>query len=231
MKKEETKSEEVKETKKKYILLQSEYTLSYSENEFYINDKGVNIKTEEKKYNIEDICNEKKKLFYDSFLKRYFKNVIVLTAAGTSIDNGDKVNSGKTRKELWDFCKTEIDAIVDLNTDFKEKLFYINNDFEGLLSHIILFEKLNGEIKKGDKVLRKALELKIAEACKLQLQQQAPHKDFLNKIIARKPSDPRVQLFTTNYDLLFEKAANESGFVVIDGFSFTQPRKFSGRYF
>jgi hypothetical protein len=47
----------------------------------------------------------------------------------------------------------------------------------------------------------------------------------------RKPSDPRVQLFTTNYDLLFEKAANNGGFIVIDGFSFTQPRKFSGRYF
>ncbi len=72
---------------------------------------------------------------------------------------------------------------------------------------------------------------KIVEACRLELHSQAPHKDFLDKITARKPSDPRVQLFTTNYDLLFEKAANKGNFVVIDGFSFTQPRTFSGRNF
>lgn len=77
----------------------------------------------------------------------------------------------------------------------------------------------------------KSLEQKIAEACKLTLDSKAPHKAFLNKITARKPSDSRVQLFTTNYDTLFEQAANKAGFVVIDGFSFTQPREFSGRYF
>lgn len=59
----------------------------------------------------------------------------------------------------------------------------------------------------------------------------APHKDFLNKVTARKPSDVRVQLFTTNYDTLFEQAANQSGFVIIDGFSFTHPREFAGKWF
>ena len=75
------------------------------------------------------------------------------------------------------------------------------------------------------------LENKIAQACKLTLHAQSPHKTFLNKITARKPSDSRVKLFTTNYDTLFEQAANKAGFVVIDGFSFTHPREFSGRYF
>ena len=213
----------------KYILLQSEYTLSYNNDDCFINDKAV--KKEGETRPAKDVCFDLQKSFYNTFLKRHFRNLVVLTAAGTSMDNGDTDKSGKTRVGLWDYCVTEIDAFTDSINDLKTKPFYTTKDIEGLLSHIILFEKLNGEIKNGDDVLREALELKIAEACRLELQPQAPHEDFLNKLTARKSSDPRIQLFTTNYDLLFEKAANRGGFVVIDGFSFTQPRKFSGRYF
>ena len=214
---------------KKYILIQSEYTLSYSGDDCFINDKVLKKEVEGKP--AKEVCFDHQKSFYNTFLKRHFRNVVVLTAAGTSMDNGDKDKSGTTREGLWNYCINEIDAFTDLIAEFKTKNFYTSKDIEGLLSHIILFEKLNGEIKNGDDVLREALELKIAEACRIELQPQAPHKDFLNKLTARKSSDPRIQLFTTNYDLLFEKAANQSGFVVIDGFSFTQPRKFSGRYF
>lgn len=221
---------EKEQVKPNYILIQSDYTLSYTEDECYINDKPIENKLETR-LTAKNLCYEKQKSFYDTFLKRHFKNVVVLTAAGTSLDNGVGEERGKTREGLWQYCKTEIDNFTDLIDGLKLKSFYINKDIEGLLSFLILFEKLNGEIKMGDVVLRETLELKIAEACKLKLHPQAPHKDFLNKITARKPSDPRVQLFTTNYDLLFEMAANESGFVVIDGFSFTQPRKFSGRYY
>lgn len=229
MKKEKAQPEMVEEIPK-YILLQNEFSLSYTATDCFVNDKVIENKSEPK-LTSKELCVEKQKSFYDTFLKKHFKNVVVLTAAGTSMDNGGKETSGKTREGLWDFCQTEIDAFTGSIKDFKKKSFYKIKDIEGLLSYLILFEKLNGEIKLGDNVLREALELKIAEACKLKLQPQAPHKDFLNKIIARKPSDPRVQLFTTNYDLLFEMAANESGFVIIDGFSFTQPRRFSGRYF
>lgn len=229
MKKETNEPELIAEIPK-YILIQSDFTLSYTNADCFINDKVVENKIEST-LTAKELCIDKQRSFYDTFLKRHFKNVVVLTAAGTSVDNGTEDTSGKTRERLWDYCHKEIEAFKEYITGFIAKPFYTNKDLEGLLSHIILFEKLNGEIKKGDNVLREALESKIAEACKLRLQPQSPHKDFLNKIIARKPSDPRVQLFTTNYDLLFEMAANESGFVVIDGFSFTQPRKFSGRYF
>lgn len=218
------------ENTKKYILIQSDYTLSYDDEKCYVNDKEVESNLEIKPTS-KDFCYSQQKIFYDTFLKRHFKNITVLAAAGTSMDNGARETSGKTREGLWDFCKSEIDSFSTLIKDFVLKTFYLEKDIEGLLSYLILYEKLNGEITKDGMPLREDLELKIAKACKIQLQPQAPHKDFLNKIIARKPSDPRVQLFTTNYDLLFEMAANESGFVVIDGFSFTQPRRFSGRYF
>jgi hypothetical protein len=215
---------------KKYILIQSESTLSFDDKNCYVNDKVVEI-IGDTESSPKDHCFSKQKAFYDSFLKRHFKNVVVLAAAGTSMDNGGLATSGKTRTGLWDYCQIEIDAFKSNIKDLDKKEFFTNKDIEGLLSFIILYEKLNGRIKNGEDILIEKLEAKIAKACSLKLQSQAPHKDFLNKITARKPSDPRVQLFTTNYDLLFEMAANESGFVVIDGFSFTQPRKFSGRYF
>lgn len=221
------------EDQKKYILLQSNYTLSYNDNECYVNDNIHKIEGETRP--AKDICFELQKSFYNTFLKKHFKHIVVLSAAGTSLDNGNSDKCGKTREGLWNHCSTEIEEIANFLTaakkEIKQKPFYKNKDIEGLLSYIILYEKIEGPIKKGDEILKTSLELKIAEACELDLQPQAPHKDFLNKLTARKPSDPRVQLFTTNYDLLFEKAANEGAFVVIDGFSFTQPRKFSGRYF
>lgn len=223
------KNEEGK-TQSKYILIQNEQTLSFDDDACYVNDNPIESDSNQQ-LNAKELCYQKQRLFYDSFLKRHFKNIVVLTAAGTSLDNGDEKTSGKTRDGLWTFCRTEIDELADSIKDLKEKDFYTKKDIEALLSHIILYEKLNGIIKKGETILREALEAKIAEACKLKLQPQAPHIDFLNKVTARKANDPRVQLFTTNYDLLFEMAANQSGFIVVDGFSFTHPRKFSGRYF
>jgi NAD-dependent SIR2 family protein deacetylase len=213
----------------KYLLLQYDKRVSHSENECMVNEKVVPAIDGDTR-SATDRAIELNGKFYEDFLKKHFRNIIVLTGAGTSMDNG--VRRGKTKDGLWSFCIAEIDAFEPYIVDFKIKEFYKSKDIEGLLSYVILFEKLNGGIKDVDAVaLKKALERKIAEACRLDLDVAAPHTEFLNKIAARKSSDPRVQLFTTNYDLLFEQASNEAGFIVVDGFSFTQPRRFSGRYF
>jgi hypothetical protein len=65
---------------------------------------------------------------------------------------------------------------------------------------------------------------------------QYSHKPFLvlppfSPLSRDVPADARIKLFTTNYDTLFEQAASEAGFVIIDGFSFTHPRDFSGKWF
>lgn len=57
------------------------------------------------------------------------------------------------------------------------------------------------------------------------------HKKFLRCFARRSGRKPRLQLFTTNYDLCFEKAASETGFVVMDGFSFSFPRRFSSLHY
>ncbi|MDR1761387.1 MAG: SIR2 family protein [Bacteroidales bacterium] len=215
---------------KKHILLQNNYSVAYTEDKCFENDTEL-IKEEKDTRPIKEIAEKLKfDKLYDTFLKKHCRHIVVLTAAGTSLDNGDK--GGRTREGLWNECQAEIDAFKGKITDLENKDFYTNKDIEELLSHIVLYEKLNGTITNDkDESLKSFLETKISQSCKLDLQPQAPHKDFLNKITARKNNDARVQLFTTNYDTLFEQAANRAGFVIIDGFSFTQPREFSGKWF
>ncbi len=217
---------------KKYILIKRQKTISFNDDDCFINHSPVskeNIDTTPSKEKAENY----KKGFYNDFFKKHYKHTIILTAAGTSLDNGGEDTRGKTRDGLWTFCETEINSFERKISDLKTKAFYQSKNIEELLSHILLFKKVN--IKDEDRpefeLLINKLETKIAQACKLTLHSQSPHKTFLNKITARKPSDSRVKLFTTNYDTLFEQAANKAGFVVIDGFSFTHPREFSGRYF
>jgi NAD-dependent SIR2 family protein deacetylase len=220
------------EESKKNILLQKNLSIAYASNGYFINDEeikkedGNSFLSKEAEKMAKDSC---KMQFYDIFLKKHYKHIVVLSGAGTSLDNGNK--SGKTRDALWIECQAEINAFESIITDLRNKNFYRKKDIEGLLSHIILLEKTDDAKKDELKPLHKALENKIKKACKLKLDTTAPHIDFLNKITARKNNDARVQLFTTNYDTLFEQAANKAGFVVIDGFSFTQPREFGGKWF
>ncbi|EFS98254.1 hypothetical protein HMPREF1977_0471 [Capnocytophaga ochracea F0287] len=219
---------------KKYILLQNNYTVAYDDENYYVNNKVQDSKKDgdktPTKEDIEKQANDLKiQQLYNSFLRKHFKNIVVLTGAGSSKDSG-----GKLMGELWEECNTEIESLVETLPDIKNKSFYDTKpDIEAFISYITLIEKTADENKASElKKGREELEKKIRELCTLTLQKdKAPHIDFLNKITARKNNDSRVQIFTTNYDTLFEQAANEAGFVIIDGFSFTQPREFSGRWF
>lgn len=57
------------------------------------------------------------------------------------------------------------------------------------------------------------------------------HQIFLHRLSRRRVRDSRLKLFTTNYDLCFERAASALGGVSVDGFSFSQPRRYDPRYF
>lgn len=224
----------------KYIVISQKKAIAYNNDSCCIDN-----------HNVEDLggktpkeyAEERQRDFYNFFFQKHYHNVVVLSAAGTSLDNDagtDTSHRGKTRKQLWDACKSEIDAFVADIGDLDKKSFYslkdddgndLNyGDIENLLSYLILYNKANEKGPDFDAKINKLKE-KIAENCKLKLQSDAPHQTFLNKLTSRKPSDSRVQLFTTNYDTLFEQAANNAGFTIVDGFSYTQPRVFSGRYF
>ncbi|MBB5402661.1 SIR2 family protein [Paraburkholderia youngii] len=57
------------------------------------------------------------------------------------------------------------------------------------------------------------------------------YRYLLQKLARRRVRDPRLKVFTTNYDMCFETAASDLGITVIDGFSYTRSRRFDGRHF
>ena len=218
----------------KYLFIDANNRVSYDEDNYYLNGKSM---SNERGGDTAELAKALAVSKVEEAIIKFsnaFKNVAILTAAGTSMDNG--ANSGKSRGGLWTYCEQEInalyDALQDKGDNLKENLDKAKTDknIEDFLSIVVLYEKLNGVIKNDeDKSIRACLQQKIAEACTLKLDgNNRHHSDFLRKLTARKPSDPRVQLYTTNYDTLFEQAAMQAGLTVIDGFSFSHPRKFSG---
>lgn len=223
-------SEEV--NKKKEILIRRGDTISYDSEKLYRNNIEIPKIDGEERCTL-DRAKAEKQVFYDTFFRQSFKHIVILAAAGTSLDNGS--NKGKTRDGLWEDGVASINEVRNIlweNETEKSQRITTEKDIESLLSHVLLMEKVDEAKASQLKPLREQLEKNIREACRLTLDvNNAPHKNFLDKITARKASEPRVQLFTTNYDTLFEQAAQEGGYAVIDGFSFTSPRIFSGRYF
>ena len=220
-----------KEKKNMEILIRRGDTVSYDSDKLYRNNIEI-PKIDGDKRCTKDRAEAEKQVFYDTFFRQPFKHIIILAAAGTSLDNGS--NKGETRNGLWKSGRDVIKQLYKelLPCDNKLRRIANDKDIEAFLSHILLVEKISEEKASRLKPLREQLEKIIRDACQLELDSSnAPHKTFLDKITARKASEPRVQLFTTNYDTLFEQAAQEGGYAVIDGFSFTFPRTFSGRYF
>lgn len=219
--------------KNKEILIRRGNTVSYDSDKLYRNNIEV-PKIEGDQRSSEERAKAEKQTFYDAFFRQPFKYVVILAAAGTSLNNGSK-RKGKTREGLWDDGLESINGLCDIlwkNETEKSQRIKEDKDIESLLSHVLLVEKIDEDKAVRLKPFREDLERIIREECRLTLDvNAAPHKTFLDKITARKASEPRVQLFTTNYDTLFEQAAQEGGYAVIDGFSFTFPRTFSGRYF
>lgn len=182
----------------------------------------------EVKPTIEDAQKAKQRL-YKEFFRKSFKNVLILSGAGSSIDVGLPL-----MKDLWIKVKEKItDPIF---TELCKKINHSTvNDFEALISRLegviqytedyeVKGRKLSDYREDILKVIRKETKLDEPKG-------EFPHVKLLEKLLQRKQTSSRVKVFTLNYDLLFEKAANHMNAVIIDGFSFTSPRTFSGRFF
>jgi hypothetical protein len=184
-------------------------------------------------------AQEEKRKFYRNFLTNHFENLIILSGAGTSMDC-----DGKTMLILWETVSSEITpdvlenlckaiGFVNETKDFST-LTNEEKDLEKLLSRANIakefIKEYNGNPINIGETVKKCEEI-IHINCKLTLKDDAPHEQFLNKITNRKLKDPRVKLFTLNYDTLFEQAGVKGNFTIIDGFSFSSPRTLSGRNF
>lgn len=182
-------------------------------------------------------ANFEKRRIYSEFFRKPSKNLLILSGAGSSMDVG-----GLSMSQLWDVAKEkytvgDIDGFEIIRTAVRYNK--ADNDLEALLSQIEGFCKFAGdkEIVFG-KITKKLSLIKdeifeiIRSKCSIpKPTENFPHKIFLEKLLQRKQTNPRVKIFTLNYDLLFELASTEVNAVVIDGFSYTFPRTFSGRFY
>ena len=194
---------------------------------------------------------------YSEFLNNQFENLIILTGAGSSVNIGENIiidgvsfeRKGRLLAQLWDdveaklsqpilekFCK-----LIRYEEKFKENeedadFKYVKN-LEKLLTLANIAKNYVVDVPEEDKVAMSIEEIiidieKIIKVnCSLKLPENAPHSLFIEKITKRKVTLPRVKIFTLNYDTLFEQAGRKKNFTIIDGFSFSHPRTFSGRNF
>jgi len=170
-----------------------------------------------------------KRGWYNDFFKKPFKNLLVLSGAGSSVDVGLPLMTG-----LWKFVKEELGEKVfdEICSTIKHTA---EGDFELLISRLEGYIQYNNDTEIEGKKLSSYRDdiLKVIRHHTNvgEPRGKFPHVTFLQKLLQRKQTSSRVKVFTLNYDLLFEKAANKINAVIIDGFSFTSPRTFSGRYF
>lgn len=172
---------------------------------------------------------EVRKAYIDLLKKKFndVENFVILSGAGSSVGIG-KEQVGLTMSQLWDTLnKEKPDALKELITEtgYSEK----EGDLEALLSMAFLRMKAD---KPNLKVSIDLVKQFIGDKCTLnQKPDSSPHHMFLEKITLRPQKFPRVKIFTLNYDTLFEQAAATGKFTVMDGFSFSSPREFNGKYF
>lgn len=175
---------------------------------------------------------------YQKFLSKQFENLVVLSGAGSSVGVGEGDRKGRLLTQLWDDTKEKITE-EKLNS-FCELVRYLNKDEEG--QYVKNLEKLLSVANAAKDFVESTAEINISdtideiqelikEKCELKLPEGAPHHTFLEKITRRKVTLPRAKIFTLNYDTLFEQAGRKGNFTIIDGFSFSFPRFFSGRNF
>jgi hypothetical protein len=157
------------------------------------------------------------------------QHVVVLAGSGTSLGPV----GGPSMMDLWDAAIGK-----PPNQDATKTAKKINYDLQVLTPNIEEFlSKSEAYLQVNDdtdvKTFVNSCKKVILDRCSafLNVEKLEAHKTFLHRLSRRRVRDPRLKVFTTNYDLCFEQAASALGGVVIDGFSFTPPRHYDPRYF
>lgn len=144
-------------------------------------------------------------------------NLLVLSGSGTSLG---KVGA-PSMNDLWK-------NVVNANEAIIKKIDYKESNVEELLSRCDAWLQINKDDEDVSDFVKKSKQI-ILEQCQNFLKEDNldTHRTFLRKLSRRNIRNPRLKVFTTNYDLCFEKAAALQGLIVIDGFTFGQPRTFN----
>jgi hypothetical protein len=166
------------------------------------------------------------------------QNVAVLAGCGTSLKG---TANGPSMEDLWNEVKQIEVPIAAKPTakiaDVQKMVRYqppagMAPNVEEFLSRCQAYLG----VYENDPTIKEfihAANKKILEKCSFvdDTTDLSNHQTFLHRLSRRRVRDSRLKVFTTNYDLCFERAAGKNGSVVVDGFSFSRPRAFDPRYF
>lgn len=156
------------------------------------------------------------------------QNLVVLTGCGTSRSVG-----GPSMEDLWAAVIGETPSLTAsiVAKKIKYDLNIPNPNIEDFLSRCDAYLQIN-DVKKVRRFVGECKKV-ILEQCSsfVDVNKLDGHKTFLHRLSRRRIRDPRLKIFSTNYDLCFERAAGDLGLIVVDGFSFTQPRFYDPRFF
>ena len=161
------------------------------------------------------------------------KNLIVLAGLGTSLCVKDGQNGkAPTMQALWEAVHEEYLALGLADGPSWDEVLEISrhpeqsSDIEELLSRCKMSQsfvegneliKIRKFVEEAEKIIREKVDfLEVDEALPV-------HESFLRRLARRSRRRERLRIFTTNYDRCIEHAAQRAGFLVIDGFTFTQP--------
>ena len=154
------------------------------------------------------------------------EHVVVLAGSGCSLSVG-----GPSMEDLWNEIvgkeptKKATTIAAKVNYDLKQK------NIEAFLSKIDAYHLIHDDnaIVAFHNLAKDRILLKCGGF--LSAADLKAHEMFLHRLSRRRSRDQRLKVFTTNYDLCFERATSKIGGVAIDGFSFMAPRRYDPRYF
>jgi len=157
-------------------------------------------------------------------------NLIVLCGLGTTryLKSSKGTALAPTMKSLWEEigARQDFENIITITKSDKN-----TKNIELLLSNCKLWQAIQPRQEVADFIT--SAEGIIIKKCRFVTSDLTldRHESFLRKVARRSTRLPRMKLFTTNYDICFERAASRTGFIVADGFSHTSPQEFDGTHF
>lgn len=167
-------------------------------------------------------------------------NLVLMTGAGSSFcarNAGNDAKQAPGMRDLWDAVvaaatQEAVNAIAGKIPN--AKAIADAKNIEKFLTHSKMYVELFGTAEARDvSTFISLAEKTIAERVDFvgQTTDLTAHKSIVRKIARRGVRKPRVRIFTTNYDLCFEYAAQSLRFTVIDGFSHSVPQVYDRGHF
>ncbi|MEM1203443.1 MAG: SIR2 family protein [Acidobacteriota bacterium] len=153
-------------------------------------------------------------------------HVVVLAGLGCSLSAG-----GPTMMDLWMGAVGKEPSEMVHRVAKNVRYDLDDKNIEVLLSKVEAYLQLRSDDEASS--FLKASKQIILDKCSRFHETGAldSHVAFLHRLSRRRARDERLRVFTTNYDLCFEKAASQLGIVALDGFSFYSPRSYDPRFF